>query len=285
MNSERTALSGFAFRILSWFCPEHLYEEIEGDLVQRFERDAKVFGKRKAEGKLLWSVIKFFRPGILLRNRFLMRFNQSYMFSSYLKIMRRNLVRHKFHSAINVIGLTVGITFALLIGVFIRGELQVNKSLKEVDRLYLLENKYTGSADNFAFFSPAALSTEAMEEYPAVFENYYRFWDRNVTVSKDDKHFRIQTMIGDSTFARMFGFPVLFGDVTSALSDPYSLVISEKIARQFFNRADVIGESLVLHAELGGLREFIVKAVIADPEEKNSVSDFMNSDAQMFISA
>ncbi len=54
------------FRFLSWFCPTQLYEEIEGDLIQKFERDVKLLGEGKAKRRLLWNVIKFFRPGIIL---------------------------------------------------------------------------------------------------------------------------------------------------------------------------------------------------------------------------
>ena len=59
-----------ALRFLKWFCPEHLYEEIEGDLIQKFNRDAKVFGERKAKERLIWNVVRFLRPGIVLRNKF-----------------------------------------------------------------------------------------------------------------------------------------------------------------------------------------------------------------------
>jgi hypothetical protein len=65
----------FPFRLLQWFCPPHLYEEIAGDLSQRFNRDLKESSQhmlnqslRKAKYRLIWSVICFFRPGIILKN-------------------------------------------------------------------------------------------------------------------------------------------------------------------------------------------------------------------------
>lgn len=207
------------------------------------------------------------------------------MFKSYIMIMMRNVARQKFYSAITVLGLTVGITFSLLIGVFVWGEWQVNKGLKDVDRLYLLEVNDKGAEGNTpSFFVPALLGQQVTEEYPAVFENCYRFNDRGITISKDDKHFRIQSMIGDSTFLQLFGFPVLHGQPQGALRAPNSIVITEKIARQYFNRSDVVGESLTISTENGGLKEFLITAVIADLQKKNSVSDFMNMDAQVFLS-
>jgi len=60
------------FRILKWVCPDHLFEEIEGDLLQRFQRDVKVSGLsiQKAKRRLIWNTVLFLRPGILVRNMF-----------------------------------------------------------------------------------------------------------------------------------------------------------------------------------------------------------------------
>lgn len=269
---------------MKWFCPTHLYEEIEGDLIQKFDRDVKTVGERKAKRRLMWNVVRFFRPGILLRNKFSMELNQSYTYRSYFKIMLRNMIKQKFYSAITMLGLTVGITFALLTGIFIWGELQVNTDLKDVDRLYLLETHYkTNEGNQPPFFVPALLGQAAIEQYPTLFENYYRFRDRAITVSKSDRHFRLQSMIGDSTFFDMFGFHVLHGHPQHALNKPNSIVITEKIARQFFDRSDVTGESLTLSTEVSGSKEHVIIAVIADLQKKNSVTDFMNSDAQIFL--
>ncbi|MEQ1586201.1 MAG: ABC transporter permease [Cyclobacteriaceae bacterium] len=274
----------WCFRVLRRFCPTQMVEEIEGDLLQRFDRDVELFGKRKAKKRMMWNVIRFFRPGIILRNKFSMQLNQGYMFSSYFKVMIRNMGKQKFHSAITISGLTVGITFAMLIGVFVWGELQVNQDLKDVDRLFLLETKYSSTEGTMPpFFVPALLGPQAVEQYPGIFETQYRFRDRSVTVSKGDKHFRLQSMIGDSTFFDMFGFKVLYGLAERALSNPNHIVISEKVARQFFDRSDVVGESLTLSTEVNGLKEYLITAVLADLQKKNSVSDFMNSDAQIFL--
>lgn len=199
--------------------------------------------------------------------------------------MLRNMGRHRSYAAITITGLTAGITFALLIGVFIRGELQVNKDLKDVERLYLLEvDNQKADANLPPFFVPARLAPTATEAYPNLFERCYRFYDRGITISKDDRNLRIQSMIGDPTLLEMFGFKVLHGDQRTALSAANAIVITEKIARQFFSRADVAGESLTISTESGGRQEFRITAVIADLQEKNSVTDFMNMDAQVFLS-
>jgi putative ABC transport system permease protein len=272
-------------KFLQWFCPPYLLEEIEGDLHEKFINDSKRFGERKARRKLFWNIVRFFRPGILLRNKYSINLRHMIMFESYFKVMMRNIGRQKVYSIITILGLTVGLTFAMVIGVFVFSELQVNQSLKDVDRLYLVQTEYKGTEGSLPdFFVPAMLGERAVDKYPRVFENCYRFRDRAITVSRDDKHFRIQSMIGDSTLIQMFGFHVTQGNASTALTRPDAIVITEKIALQFFNRVDVVGESLTVSTENNGLQEYLITAVIANLQKKNSVSDFMNMDAQVFLS-
>ena len=64
----------------------------------------------------------------------------------------------------------------------------VNTTLKDVDRLYLLETTYKDSEGNSPpFFVPALLGHEAVAQYPTVFEEYYRFRERSITLSKSDR--------------------------------------------------------------------------------------------------
>jgi putative ABC transport system permease protein len=274
--------SATARKVLQWFCPEELFESVEGDLLEQFDMDVNHVGVRKAKWKFVWNVIRFFRPGIVLRSKFSIELNQLYMLKNYMKVMLRSLVKRKAYAAINIFGLTIGLTFSMLIGVFVWQELQVNKQLKDVDRLYIIEQEQT-STKAADFMAPAELAKTMIDQYPSTVSDYYRFWDRNVKISKDDKHFIIQSIVGDSTLFSMFGFPVLYGDITSALDKPYSMVITEKVALQYFNRVDVVGESLMLSSGTEDKREFIVTAVVPKLE-RNSVSDLVGIDAQIFLS-
>lgn len=206
------------------------------------------------------------------------------MIRSYLNFFFRNTQRRKVHTGINVLCLTVGITFSLVIGLFIREEMSVNQNLKDVDRLFLVENIINEQKSKLDFFSPPALTRSAVDQYPGVFENQYRFWDRNITLSRGEKHFRIQSMIGDESFLSMFGFKILHGDKHSALKNPGSLVVTEEVAMKFFGRTDVVGESIDVSTERNGIKAYQVTAVIAEPDQKNSVSDFMDMNAQAFFS-
>ncbi len=156
--------------------------------------------------------------------------------------MLRHLRKHILHSSINVLGLTAGISFALLMGVFIWTESTVNQSLKDVDQLYLLET--IPVSDGPQFFIPMPLMPKAIEQHPDLIAGYYRFWDRNVTYSSGDKFLRIQSMIGDPSFVSIFGFEVLAGDGASALLQPNTMIVAKSVAEQFFGTTDVVGKTL-----------------------------------------
>ena len=274
-------IPGWLLKFLSLICPNNMLEEIEGDLIQKYNNDIRKVGERKAVRKLVWNALRFFRPGIILRNRFSTGLNFIDMLSNYWKIMVRNLMKHKVYSGINVFGLTIGITFAVMIGVFCWGELQVNKQLKDVDRLYIVERDMKDTS-GMGFFAPTPIGRTLKEQYPTLVENYFRFYDRNIKVSKEDKHFVIQGIIGDSTFLTMFGLPVLYGDAKTALSKHHSVVITEKMAKQFFNRVDVVGETLTLTNGLREKKEVVITAVLEDLQ-RNSVTDLVGINAQYIV--
>ena len=197
--------------------------------------------------------------------------------------MLRSVVNQKFYTAINVLCLSVGIAFALLIGVFIAGELEVNKNLKDVNQLFFVQNKVEGQNSSIEFFTPPILTKMAADQFPTVFENYYRFWERNITVSKVDKHFRLQCMMGDQSFLDIFGFTVLHGDHKTPLHQPDCIIITQGVARQFFGKEDAVNETLSISTEQRGVKEYKITAVIAEPDKKNTVSDLMNMNAQIFL--
>jgi putative ABC transport system permease protein len=267
---------------LKWlfFIPEQLREEIEGDVLQRFDRDVKKFGKPRADLRLWWNMFRFFRLSIILRNK--ISIQPPMMLGNYFKVMWRHLARHKVNAFINVLGLTTGITFALVIGVYVWGEIQVNQQLADVDRLYIFDG--TDSKGNWTgWFAPAPMGRTLAEEYPQMVESYYRFYDRNINVSHEDNHYVYQAIMGDSTLLTMSGLPVLFGDPKTALIEPNSVVITEQVALSLFGRSDVVNEMVTIRGFDGKQNAYKVTAVVPKPG-RNSVTDLIGINAQVFLS-
>src|SRR5690349_18941326 len=131
-------MNNLPFRLLRTFCPPHLLEEIEGDLMQRFDRDVKRFGSRKAKLRLVWNTIRFFRPEIVRRNKFNINFQSVDMIKNYVTTALRVFRKQKTYSFINVMGLSVGLASAMLIGIYILDELSYDKNIKDGERIFRL---------------------------------------------------------------------------------------------------------------------------------------------------
>ena len=117
MNKEK--IPNWPFHFLAWFCPPALYEGIEGDLLEQYDADVSASGEKVAQRKLVLGVFKFFRPEIILRNRFLFQLIDTVMLTNYLIIAYRNVLKNKVFSAINIFGLAIGLAVCLFIFQFV----------------------------------------------------------------------------------------------------------------------------------------------------------------------
>ncbi len=130
----------FWFQFLAWFCPAQLYEGIEGDVLEQFEKDVKEIGVIKAKRRLMWNVIRFLRPGIILRNKFSPLIN-TIMIGNYFKVASRNILKRKLYSFINAFGLSIGIAFCLLIYLFIQDENSFDQFHVNKEEIYRINNR------------------------------------------------------------------------------------------------------------------------------------------------
>ncbi|ATL48928.1 hypothetical protein COR50_18120 [Chitinophaga caeni] len=186
------------------------------------------------------------------------------MFGNYFKVAWRHVLKYTFYSMLNVFGLSLGIAFALLIGGFVWSELQVNRTLKDADKQYLLQSKWTDPNMGIDITTLGPLSKMLKEQYPTLVDNYYRFDGVTSTVSNGEKYFREGLQVGDTTFFSMFGFPVVWGDVRTAFDQPNSVVITANNAIKYFGKTDVVGEILTIENFAGSKRDFTVTAVLKD---------------------
>ena len=193
------------------------------------------------------------------------------MLRSYLKIAWRNLLRRKFYSLLNIIGLAVGITFTLLIGSYVRSEFQVNRTLRHADRQYILLSHWKDPNMGQEITTLAPLAKHLNDEYPTLIANYYRWDGLTSVVSKGDKNFRESIQLGDNTLLAMYGFETLHGDAQTALQRPFSVVITAQKARTYFGRTDVVGQTVNIQNFSGGTHPFLITAVLKDIPE-NSVT-------------
>ena len=207
------------------------------------------------------------------------------MIKNYFKTAWRNIIKYRFYSIVNIVGLFAGITFTLLIGAYVWGELQVNKKLSHAERQYFLQSEWKGEDIHYAVTTLAPIAKRLKEDYPGLVANYYR-WDGITSgVSKGDRAFREGIQLGDSTMLSMYGFELLEGSAATALKEPYSAVITAATAVKYFGKKEALGETITIQSFSGSKSDFTITGVLkALP--KNSVTNLNdNNNNTIFIPA
>lgn len=207
------------------------------------------------------------------------------MLQNYFKLAWRNLWKNKVFSVINILGLSVGIAFTLLIGAYIWGQMQVNHQLKNYSNQYILTSKWKDPGQGNEIASAGQMPRALYENYPDLVANYYHFDGVTTNVSKGDMHFRESLQLGDSTFFKMYGFKLLYGDAKTALNDPFAVVVTQKAALKYFGRLDVVGQTLNFESFGGEKHDFTISGVLGEVP-KNSVTNLdQNNNSDFFFTS
>jgi len=206
------------------------------------------------------------------------------MFKNYLKIAFRNFRKNKTSSAINIFGLTIGVTCCLLIALYIQHEVSYDNFEKKGNRIarVIMEYSFDGSpqsnkgnytsvrvASVFKRTFPEVESAIKMTEYPRV----VTYKDKMI----DEKDF----MYADSTFFDFFSFNLLRGNIHSVLSAPYDVVLTQSTAKKYFGDEDPIGKALKIGNDSNLYK---VTGVIQDcPSNSQIKFDFLASFSSLGI--
>src|SRR5258706_8921549 len=219
----------FVLRFLRWFCPEDLYEGIEGDLLEQFEEDLKPTNRlersdgyliRRARRKFVWNTINFFRPEIIFRNRFAFTLINTIMIGNYFKVASRNILKRKMFSFINAFGLSIGIAFCILIYLYIQDERSFDQFHKNKNLIYRLEEKSYDtwqhkSKDpyNHSAYLMKSLKQAVKDELPEIALATHYNPEHYGIVKHEDKIFTEKEIaFVDADFFKMFSFRVLAGN-------------------------------------------------------------------------
>jgi ABC-type antimicrobial peptide transport system permease subunit len=203
----------------------------------------------------------------------------------YFKIAWRNIKNNRFFSSINILGLSAGIAFTLLITAYVWSELRVNERLRNPGNQYILQSKWKDPNQGIELTTMGPMAKALKDNYPNLVANFYRWDGVTSNVSKGDKSFREGLQICDSTMLKMYGFELLYGDPATAFDGPFSLVITEGRAIKYFGKKDVVGQTLTIESFSGSKHDFIITGVMKMPP-KNSVTTLNdNNDNQFYIPA
>ncbi|MCB2221465.1 MAG: ABC transporter permease [Bacteroidetes bacterium] len=168
------------------------------------------------------------------------------MLKSYFLSLYRNFIKNKFYSFLNVVGLSVGIATAIFILLYIQDELGYDRYHKNHERIFRLESEFTVSNNQNTYATvPAPLGPALKREIPEIEEMCrlapigsmaYHYKD----IQFIENHF----YLADSSVFKVFSHVFLRGNPTTCLVNPFSIVLTEKIATRYFGMDDPIGKVL-----------------------------------------
>ena len=166
------------------------------------------------------------------------------MFTNYFKIAFRNLSRNKTFSAINILGLAIGIATCLIIMLFVNNELgydRYNQKANRMVRVYFQGNVQGEKMKESNVMPPVAQTLK--KDFPEV-QEATRLRDYGTPkLVYGDKTFREDALaFVDSNFFQVFTLPLIEGDAKTALLEPNSMVVTKAIAQKYFGNEDPIGK-------------------------------------------
>ena len=167
------------------------------------------------------------------------------MLQNYLRVAIRNLMRQKFHTAINVIGLALGMMCVILIAMYIRWELSFNTQFSNTDNLYRIVRSTVSSGDarTYDIRTSGALADVLRETYPEV-ADVTRLIRQDVFVGNGDEMISQMICFADDNVFKTFPLTFVKGDSESWITSRGSLAISETLAQKLFGDVDPIGKTI-----------------------------------------
>jgi predicted permease len=172
------------------------------------------------------------------------------MIRNYFKTAWRNLLRYKLFSGLNIFGLATGMACSILIFLWVLDELSFDKFNSNADRIFRLTAKVS---DVNAAVVPPALAQAIKTQVPAI-KNATRLAAAQEMITVGTKKFDEKKMFyADSSFLQMFNYPLLQGNVSTVLSSPNSVVITEATAIKYFGTSDnIIGKTIYIDNDIKG---------------------------------
>lgn len=266
MRYNRSRPPRLARMILS--CMKRYTQEhsVRIELEEEFKEIAEQQGPLRAIlwywGQVVYSIPTYFQLRLVIGGTMLV---------NYVKITLRNIKRHKGYSFINIAGLVIGMACAVFILLWIQDEISFDKFHDHARTLYLVATQTQQGGDiNVEAGSPPALAPALKAEYAEVV-NASRLQTGAISavLKYENKIYRENIRLVDPVFLEMFTFPLIKGDVKTALALPHNIVLTEKMAEKYFGDDNPIGKVL----RVDNSADFIVSGLLQNIPD-NSIIRF-----------
>jgi putative ABC transport system permease protein len=251
----------WAQRFIEWYCKPRLAEDLMGDLHEYFDRNVQSSGPRYAKLIYVIDAFKFFRPYTVRAPEFLNFLINWIMIRSYVKTSLRTLSRNKLFSVINITGLAISMSVGLLLIAFVHDLLSYDRFNDKGSRIFRITSHATFKDGNSERFATTSLkvgklikeNVKGLEEAAIIrseFTGDAAFGEHVVPLTG---------FYAEPSFLRIFTLPLLKGDPSSALQNPYSIVLTEASAKKLFGADNALGKSIHINN-----RDYQVTGILQD---------------------
>jgi len=170
------------------------------------------------------------------------------MFANYLKLALRHMRRRPEFAAVNLAGLAIGLAACVLAVLFVQDEFAFDRFHSHVERIFEVRSEIGTGDDVLTLTTGGPIGSELAAGFPEV-EATTRLAKAEVVIRKDDQAILRNGLGVDPSFFNIFSFPLAEGDASSALGDPYSVILGRETARQLFGSEDPMGRTLSMKIE------------------------------------
>ena len=179
------------------------------------------------------------------------------MFRHHIKIGYRNLLKNKSYSVIKIGGFSIGIAAFILISLFVKNELNYDQNYKHQDRLYRMLNVTTNPEYEIKKWPSmsAQIGQLLNEDYPEIekagrliIRDWYLAGENQFRkLTEKQNNYEEKFAYGDPSLLDILEIPLIYGSQEEALAQPFSIVISKKIADKYFPNEDPVGQTVILN--------------------------------------
>uniref|UniRef100_UPI00404799A3 ABC transporter permease n=1 Tax=Roseivirga sp. TaxID=1964215 RepID=UPI00404799A3 len=274
---DDNAPSKFWLKFFRWFCRAEYQEDIEGDLLERFDLRVEKQGAKIAKKLFVKDVLRLFRPSMIKKIEGNQQLNYYGMFKHNLKITFRSYLKHKSAFLINLIGLSSGLACTLFIYLWVNDERSVDKFHKLDDQLFQVLTMHEESGAINTQEDTQAILAQALEaeipEIEIVIQATPSFWFGKMPLSTEEKTIKTEGRFASEKYFEVFSFPLLYGNPSEVLKDKSRIVLSKSLATSLFGSPEsAMGRTLNWQLLQFG-QDFQVSGVFEDVPH-NSTEDF-----------
>lgn len=236
--------------LLTQLHPHDTLEEVEGDLDELYAHWHNRAGQTQATLRYVLNVVSVLPPFVRRRQRTRQEYpnpTPTTMLRNYLTIALRTLVKHKVYSAINIGGLAVGMTVAMLIGLWVYDELSINRSFQHHDRIaQVVRNRTVNGETDTKMGLPIPLAQSLKTSYSNSFKHVeLAWWTSWHTITRQNQVFSKSGKFITPGAPEMLSLTMLRGS-RSGLTEPASILLSASLAKALFGDADPLHKTLAI---------------------------------------